>query len=162
PRPCHRVPDQRREPGNLRAEPRAAEDLPPAGRARHAGGHARLRGLRDRAAHTKHQTPPAPPPGPRNTFPLPGGPGTRVDTHGYEDYVIPPHYDSLVAKLIVHDRSREQAITRMSRALDFFVVEGIHTSIPLHKRILRDPDFAAGRLSTRFIERFLQRTRPGG
>jgi acetyl-CoA carboxylase, biotin carboxylase subunit len=106
----------------------------------------------------------APSPGPLKTFHLPGGPGTRVDTHGYEDYVIPPHYDSLVAKLIVHDRSRDQAIHRMCRALDFFVVEGIHTSIPLHKRILRDPDFAAGRLSTRFMERFLQRdTRePGG
>jgi acetyl-CoA carboxylase biotin carboxylase subunit len=99
----------------------------------------------------------APSPGPLKTFHLPGGPGTRVDTHGYEDYVIPPHYDSLVAKLIVHDRSREQAIARMCRALDFFVVEGIQTSIPLHKRILRDPDFAAGRLSTRFMERFLQR-----
>jgi acetyl-CoA carboxylase, biotin carboxylase subunit len=105
----------------------------------------------------------APSPGPLRTFHLPGGPGTRVDTHGYEDYVIPPHYDSLVAKLIVHDRSREQAIARMSRALDFFVVEGIQTSIPLHKRILRDPDFAAGRLSTRFMERFLQReARAGG
>jgi acetyl-CoA carboxylase biotin carboxylase subunit len=104
----------------------------------------------------------APSPGPLKTFHLPGGPGTRVDTHGYEDYVIPPHYDSLVAKLIVHDRNRDQAITRMCRALDFFVVEGIHTSIPLHKRILRDPDFVAGRFSTRFMERFLQRdTRSG-
>ncbi|HWM94824.1 MAG TPA: acetyl-CoA carboxylase biotin carboxylase subunit [Thermoanaerobaculia bacterium] len=101
----------------------------------------------------------APSPGKLKTFHPPGGPGTRVDTHGYEDYVIPPYYDSLVAKLIVHDRTREQAIARMSRALDFFVVEGIHTSIPLHKRILRDPDFAAGRMSTRFMERFLQRGR---
>jgi acetyl-CoA carboxylase biotin carboxylase subunit len=101
----------------------------------------------------------APSPGKLKTFHLPGGPGTRVDTHGYEDYVIPPYYDSLVAKLIVHDRTREEAIARMSRALDFFVVEGIHTSIPLHKRILRDPDFIAGRLSTRFMERFLQRSR---
>ena len=101
----------------------------------------------------------APSPGPLKTFHLPGGPGTRVDTHGYEDYVIPPYYDSLVAKLIVHDRTRDYAIARMRRALDFFVVEGIHTSIPLHKRILRDPDFVAGRLSTRtrFMERFLQR-----
>ncbi|HEX9942894.1 MAG TPA: acetyl-CoA carboxylase biotin carboxylase subunit [Thermoanaerobaculia bacterium] len=99
----------------------------------------------------------APSPGPLKTFHLPGGPGTRVDTHGYEDYVIPPYYDSLVAKLIVHDRNRAQAIARMCRALDFFVVEGIQTSIPLHKRILRDPDFVAGRLSTRFMERFLQR-----
>jgi acetyl-CoA carboxylase biotin carboxylase subunit len=98
----------------------------------------------------------APSPGPLKTFHPPGGPGTRVDTHGYEDYVIPPHYDSLVAKLIVHDRSRPEALARMRRALDFFVVEGIQTSIPLHKRILRDPDFEAGRFSTRFMERFLQ------
>ena len=98
-----------------------------------------------------------PSPGPLKTFHLPGGPGTRVDTHGYEDYVIPPHYDSLVAKLIVHDRSRTEAIQRMRRALDFFVVEGIQTSIPLHKRILRDPDFVAGNFSTRFMEGFLQK-----
>ncbi len=101
----------------------------------------------------------APSPGPLRTFHLPGGPGTRVDTHGYEDYVIPPHYDSLVAKLIVHDRTRAEALARMARALDFFVVEGIHTTIPLHKKILADPDFAAGRLSTRFMERFLDRER---
>jgi acetyl-CoA carboxylase biotin carboxylase subunit len=101
----------------------------------------------------------APSPGPLRTFHVPGGPGTRVDTHGYEDYVIPPHYDSLVAKLIVHDRSRPEAVARMSRALDFFVVEGIHTTIPLHQKIVADPDFAAGRLSTRFMERFLERER---
>jgi len=101
----------------------------------------------------------APSPGPLKTFHLPGGPGTRVDTHGYEDYVIPPHYDSLVAKLIVHDRSRPEALARMSRALDFFVVEGIHTTIPLHQRIVADPDFVAGRFSTRFMERFLERER---
>lgn len=104
----------------------------------------------------------APSPGPLKTFHPPGGPGTRVDTHGYEDYVIPPHYDSLVAKLIVHDRTRPEAIARMRRALDFFVVEGILTSIPLHKKILRDPDFEAGEFSTRFMERFLQRAKTGG
>ncbi|MEP7010434.1 MAG: acetyl-CoA carboxylase biotin carboxylase subunit, partial [Acidobacteriota bacterium] len=83
----------------------------------------------------------APSPGRLKTFHPPGGPGTRVDTHGYEDYVVPPNYDSLVAKLIVHDQTRPEAIARMSRALDFFVVEGIHTSIPLHRRIMRDPEF---------------------
>jgi acetyl-CoA carboxylase biotin carboxylase subunit len=98
-----------------------------------------------------------PSPGKLKTFHPPGGPGTRVDTHAYEDYVIPPHYDSLVAKLIVHDRTRAETIARMSRALEFFVVEGIHTSIPLHKRIVRDPEFMAGRLSTRFMEGFLKR-----
>jgi acetyl-CoA carboxylase biotin carboxylase subunit len=98
-----------------------------------------------------------PSPGVIEVFHLPGGPGTRVDTHAYEDYRIPPHYDSLVAKLIVHDDSREQAIRRMRRALDFFVVRGVDTSIDLHKRILDDPEFIAGRLSTRFMEGFQQR-----
>ncbi|HYJ79210.1 MAG TPA: acetyl-CoA carboxylase biotin carboxylase subunit, partial [Longimicrobiaceae bacterium] len=89
----------------------------------------------------------APSPGPLKTFHLPGGPGTRVDTHGYEDYVVPPHYDSLVAKVITHGSDRDEARMRMLRALDFFVVEGIRTSIPLHKDILQDPEFRAGRLS---------------
>ena len=99
----------------------------------------------------------APSPGKLVTFHLPGGPGVRVDTHGYEDYVVPPHYDSLVAKLIVHAGSRDEAIARMQRALDFFVVEGIKTSIPLHREILRDPVFRSGRLSTRFLEGFVAR-----
>ncbi len=98
-----------------------------------------------------------PSPGKLTTFHLPGGPGVRVDTHGYEGYVIPPYYDSLVGKLIAHGRDRHESVARMLRALDFFVVEGIKTSIPLHQRILRDPKFVAGDLSTRFMERFLQR-----
>ena len=100
-----------------------------------------------------------PSPGRLTTFHLPGGPGVRVDTHGYEDYFIPPNYDSLVAKLIVHAGSREEAVARMKRALDFFVVEGIKTSIPLHREILEDEEFRAGRLSTRFMERFAERRR---
>jgi acetyl-CoA carboxylase, biotin carboxylase subunit len=96
-----------------------------------------------------------PSPGRIATFHPPGGPGVRVDTHVYEHYVIPPYYDSLVAKLIAHGQDRAEAIARMSRALDFFVVEGIQTSIPLHQRIMKDPDFRAGRFSTRFMERFL-------
>jgi len=104
----------------------------------------------------------APSPGKLQTFHLPGGPGVRVDTHGYEDYVVPPHYDSLVAKLIVHAGTREEAIARMQRALDFFVVEGIKTSIPLHREILRDPEFQAGRLSTRFMEQFAERRAAAG
>jgi acetyl-CoA carboxylase biotin carboxylase subunit len=98
----------------------------------------------------------APSPGRLTTFHLPGGPGIRIDTHGYEDYVIPPYYDSLVGKLIAHGRTRGEAVARMARALDFFVVEGIKTTIPLHRRILQDPGFLAGQLSTRFMERFLQ------
>lgn len=99
----------------------------------------------------------APSPGKIDVFHLPGGPGVRVDTHAYEGYFMPPHYDSLVAKLIVHDRSRPEAIQRMLRALDGFEVHGIHTSIPLHRRILREESFRQGDFSTRFMEGFLER-----
>jgi len=86
-------------------------------------------------------------------FNMPGGPGVRVDTAAHADAVIPPYYDSLIAKLIVHGRDRSEAIARMRRALEMFVVEGIKTSIPLHQRILTDEDFEAGRLDTHFLER---------
>jgi acetyl-CoA carboxylase biotin carboxylase subunit len=95
-----------------------------------------------------------PSPGRITGFNLPGGIGIRVDTHGYQDGVIPPYYDSLVAKLIAHGKDRGEAISRMKRALDMFVVEGIHTSIPLHKRILNEPDFIAGNFDTNFIKRW--------
>ena len=97
----------------------------------------------------------APSPGRITALNLPGGIGVRVDTHAFTDGVIPPYYDSLVAKLIVHGRDREEAMTRMQRALDLFVVEGIHTTIPLHQRILADPEFRAGRFDTNFIPRML-------
>ncbi|HSL82007.1 MAG TPA: acetyl-CoA carboxylase biotin carboxylase subunit, partial [Thermoanaerobaculia bacterium] len=96
-----------------------------------------------------------PSPGRLETFHPPGGPGVRLDTHAYEDYVIPPYYDSLVAKVIVHDKDRPAAIARMARALDHFVIEGIRTTIPLHQEILQDPAFRRGEFSTRFMERFL-------
>jgi acetyl-CoA carboxylase biotin carboxylase subunit len=83
-----------------------------------------------------------------------------VDTAAYQDCVIPPYYDSLVAKLITHGRDRAEAIARMNRALGMFVVEGIHTSIPLQQRVLRDPDFVAGVFDTNFIKRFLPAERP--
>jgi acetyl-CoA carboxylase biotin carboxylase subunit len=102
----------------------------------------------------------APSPGRITAFNVPGGIGVRVDTAAYADCVIPPYYDSLVAKLITYGRDRAEAIARMRRALDMFVIEGIHTSIPLHQRILEDEDFLAGRLDTRFIDRFLNRRRP--
>jgi acetyl-CoA carboxylase biotin carboxylase subunit len=92
---------------------------------------------------------------------LPGGIGVRVDTAAYSDCVIPPYYDSLVAKLIVHGRDRMEAIERMKRALDMFIVEGIHTSIPLHKRILADADFQAGKFDTNFVQRFMPRAKAG-
>jgi len=96
-----------------------------------------------------------PSPGKITALNLPGGIGVRVDTWAYTDCVIPPYYDSLVAKLIVHAGSRTEAIDRSLRALDMFVVEGIHTSIPLHQRILQDPEFRAGDIDTGFIARFL-------
>jgi acetyl-CoA carboxylase biotin carboxylase subunit len=86
-------------------------------------------------------------------FRVPGGPGVRVDTHAYGDAVIPPYYDSLVAKLICHGRDRAEAVARMRRALDQFVVEGIKTTIPLHQRILADPDFLSGRFDTSFLDK---------
>ncbi len=88
-------------------------------------------------------------------FHPPGGTGVRVDTAAYAEAVVPPYYDSLIAKLIVRGKDREEAISRMSRALGMFIVEGIYTSIPLHRRILTDPDFHAGRTDTKFMERFL-------
>ncbi len=97
----------------------------------------------------------APSPGRITGLNLPGGIGIRVDTHAYQDGVIPPYYDSLVAKLIAHGADRSEAIARMKRALDLFVVEGIHTSIPLHKRILSEPDFVAGTFDTNFIKRWM-------
>jgi len=96
-----------------------------------------------------------PSPGRITAFNLPGGIGVRVDTAAYTDCVIPPYYDSLVAKLITHGRDRAEAIARMERALGTFVVEGIHTSIPLHQRILADPDFLEGRFDTNFVNRFM-------
>ena len=89
------------------------------------------------------------------TFQAPGGTGVRVDSAAHADAVIPPYYDSMIAKLIVKGRDRGEAIGRMKRALEMFVIEGIRTSIPLHRRILADPDFAAGRFDTRFIDRLL-------
>ena len=96
-----------------------------------------------------------PSPGRITGFHLPGGMGVRVDTWAYADCVIPPYYDSLVAKLVAYGNDRAEAIARMRRALDMFIVEGIHTSIPMHKKILADPDFQAGRFDTNFIKRFM-------
>jgi len=89
------------------------------------------------------------------TFQAPGGTGVRVDSAAYADAVIPPYYDSMIAKLIVKGRDRSEAIGRMKRALEMFVIEGIKTSIPLHRRILADPDFAGGKFDTYFIESLL-------
>jgi acetyl-CoA carboxylase, biotin carboxylase subunit len=93
----------------------------------------------------------APSPGRITGLNLPGGIGVRVDTAAYTDSVIPPYYDSLVAKLITHGKDRCEAIARMRRALDMFVIEGVQTTIPLQEQILSDPDFVAGRFDTTFL-----------
>jgi acetyl-CoA carboxylase, biotin carboxylase subunit len=99
----------------------------------------------------------APSPGLITAYNAPGGPGVRLDTAAYPGYVVPPYYDSLIAKLIVHARTREVAIARMRRALEVMVVEGIKTTIPLHQAIMDDPFFRAGEYSTRFMEQFFER-----
>jgi acetyl-CoA carboxylase, biotin carboxylase subunit len=104
------------------------------------------------AEHPERFTPSA---GKITAFNIPGGTGVRVDTAAYAEGVIPPYYDSLIAKLVVRGRDRREAISRMSRALDMFVVEGIYTSIPLHRLIMADADFRAGNFDTKFMERFL-------
>jgi acetyl-CoA carboxylase biotin carboxylase subunit len=88
---------------------------------------------------------------------IPGGPGVRVDTAIYPGYFVPPYYDSLIAKLIVHARTRELAVARMRRALESMVIEGIKTTIPLHLKIMDDPQFQSGDFSTKFLEEFLER-----
>jgi acetyl-CoA carboxylase, biotin carboxylase subunit len=95
-----------------------------------------------------------PSPGTITAFNPPGGPGVRVDTAAYTQYVIPPYYDSMIAKLIVHADTREEAIMRMNRALDEFIIEGVKTTIPMHKKILADADFQQGNISTKFMERY--------
>jgi acetyl-CoA carboxylase biotin carboxylase subunit len=97
----------------------------------------------------------APSAGRVTTFHTPGSTGVRVDTAMHSDAFIPPYYDSLIAKLIVHGRDREEALSRMRRALEMFIVEGVKTTIPLHRKILADPDFVAGNFDTRFLERYL-------
>jgi len=104
------------------------------------------------AEHPEKFTPSA---GKITTFNPPGGTGVRIDTAAYAEGTIPPYYDSLIAKLIVRGKDRDEAISRMSRALEMFIVEGIYTTIPLHRRILADPEFRAGNFDTGFIERFL-------
>jgi acetyl-CoA carboxylase, biotin carboxylase subunit len=102
-----------------------------------------------------------PSPGVIHVFSLPGGPGVRVETCAHSECTVSPYYDSMIAKIIVHGRDRQEAIGRMKRTLEMTVIEGIKTTIPLHLRILSDPEFVAGTISTSFMERFLARPRPG-
>ncbi|HEY1809485.1 MAG TPA: acetyl-CoA carboxylase biotin carboxylase subunit, partial [Acidobacteriaceae bacterium] len=103
------------------------------------------------AEHPEKFTPSA---GRITAFNVPGGNGIRVDTAQYAEGVVPPYYDSLIAKLIAHGHNREESMARMRRALGMFIVQGIHTTIPLHQRIFEDEDFRQGEFDTKFMERF--------
>ena len=106
------------------------------------------------AEHPEKFTPSA---GKITAFNVPGGNGIRVDTAQYAEGVVPPYYDSLIAKLIAYGADREESMARMRRALEMFIVEGIHTTIPLHQRIFRDDEFRRGQFDTKFMERFFER-----
>jgi acetyl-CoA carboxylase biotin carboxylase subunit len=94
-----------------------------------------------------------PSPGKIFSFHLPGGPGVRIDTHAYANYLIPPYYDSLIAKVITHGHNREEAIVRMSRCLEECVIEGIATTIPFHQMIMEEQDFIKGNFSTKYVDK---------
>jgi acetyl-CoA carboxylase biotin carboxylase subunit len=102
-----------------------------------------------------------PSPGVISAFSVPGGPGVRVDTYAHSECTVSPYYDSLIAKIVTWGRDRDEAIARMRRTLEMTVVDGIKTSIPLHLRILADPDFQAGRLHTGFMARYAK-AKPSG
>jgi acetyl-CoA carboxylase biotin carboxylase subunit len=97
----------------------------------------------------------APSPGTIAIFHPPGGPGVRVDTHAYAGYVVPPYYDSLVGKLITYGCTREESIARMRLALESFIIEGIHTTIPFLLELMHDPEFVAGAVDTGFVDRWM-------
>jgi acetyl-CoA carboxylase biotin carboxylase subunit len=96
----------------------------------------------------------SPSPGRITAYHSPGGHGVRIDTHAYAGYVIPPYYDSMIAKLITVAQTREEAITKMQRALDEYIIEGIKTTIPFHQRLMRDEKFRSGNFTTKFLEDF--------
>ena len=101
-----------------------------------------------------------PSPGQITVYHPPGGPGIRVDSHVYAGYTVPPFYDSLLAKVIVHGNTRAEALQRMGQALDSFIIEGVTTTIPFLARVIRHPDFVAGKVDTKFLERESHLLRP--
>ena len=95
-----------------------------------------------------------PSPGKITSFHTPKGHGVRVDTHAYSGYVVPPFYDSMIAKVICRAQTREEVIRKMERALDEFIIEGIKTTVPFHQKLMKDPQFRAGNFTTAFINTF--------
>ena len=96
-------------------------------------------------------------PGKINLFHAPGGPGIRVDSHMFTSYIVPPNYDSLLGKLIAFADNREEAINRMNTALDEIIIDGIKTNIPLHQRMMNDPNFRKGQQSIHYLEKKLNK-----
>jgi acetyl-CoA carboxylase biotin carboxylase subunit len=96
-----------------------------------------------------------PSPGKITTYHEPGGHGIRIDTHVYANYTIPPHYDSMISKLIVVAQTRDEALMKMERALDEYIIEGIKTTIPFHQQLLQDENFRKGDFTTKFMETFV-------
>jgi acetyl-CoA carboxylase biotin carboxylase subunit len=96
----------------------------------------------------------SPSPGRITSYHSPGGHGVRIDTHAYAGYVIPPYYDSMIAKLITVAQTREEAITKMERALDEYIIEGIKTTIPFHQKLMKNEKFRSGNFTTSFLETF--------
>jgi acetyl-CoA carboxylase biotin carboxylase subunit len=101
-----------------------------------------------------------PSPGLITAYHPPGGPGVRVDTHIYAGYTVPPYYDSLLAKVIVHGKDRAEALARMSQALDSFIVEGVTTTIPFLRQVIHHPEFVNGEVDTKFLERYPELMQP--
>jgi len=95
-----------------------------------------------------------PSPGKITTLHMPGGHGIRLDTHVYAGYTIPPNYDSMIAKIISTAQTREEAINKMKRALDEFIIEGVKTTIPFHRKLMDDPSYNSGNYTTKFMENF--------
>jgi len=95
-----------------------------------------------------------PSPGKITTFHAPGGHGVRIDTHVYAGYIIPSNYDSMIAKLITTAQTRDEAISKMKRALDEFVIEGVKTTIPFHRQLMENKDYVEGNYTTKFMEDF--------
>jgi acetyl-CoA carboxylase biotin carboxylase subunit len=96
-----------------------------------------------------------PSPGRITVYHAPGGPGVRVDSHAYQEYMIPPYYDSMIGKLIVHAPTRAEAIERMRRALEEYVIEGVHTTIPFLRKVMAHPKFQRGQITTAFVEQMM-------
>ena len=134
----------------IKEQIKVAAGIPISGKSYYPNGHAMECRINAEDPYNNFR----PSPGTISSFHSPKGHGVRVDTHVYAGYTIPPYYDSMIAKLICKARTREECITKMQRALDEFIVEGVNTTIPFHKKLMHDPKFRAGDFHTGFLETF--------